>query len=62
MAQQVVQDVPWYGDELANISYCFVIRGQTWKFPANALNSDGVPLIAPVYVMPPVDDPRSFRF
>lgn len=59
MAQ--VQPVPWYGDDPEKIPYCFVIRGQAWKFPDNALNSDGVPLIAPVFVLPPVDAPKDFK-
>ena len=59
MAQ--VQPVPWYGADPEKIPYCFVIRGQAWKFPDNALNSDGVPLIAPVFVLPPVDAPKDFK-
>ena len=58
MAQE--DRAPWYG-ELENIPYCFVIRGEGVIFPDTACNSEGVPLITPIYVLSPVEDPKKFK-
>ena len=52
MAEAQDNDELWYGPDLKSLPDCFCIRGNPYTVKPEACTPDGVPYIAPVFVLP----------
>ena len=51
-------NTPWYNNQL---HYCLVKYGEEYLPPPEACGSDGKPFIEPIYILPEISNPSTYK-